>query len=181
MTRSKYAQNRIDYITYGNPAGVRALLRKHGYDAPGNLHHRAQAVKELVQRKGQRVVRDLVAIHPDKKVIMKLQPQEDHFCGPCGYSAFTGKHHQPDVSDKEQRYREALAQSNADPEDTMLADKVQATWNALQESRKVREEESEEPAQPMSGVTLFSPQGVTVLGAVLLTGIVVGATLKTCS
>lgn len=93
LTRSRYAQNRIAYIVYGNPDGARKLLFDQGYHPPKNIHDLVHAAKELVKTKGKTIVPLLLNVHPEKELILKLnQPQnnqrEDSFCGSCGSSSF---------------------------------------------------------------------------------------------
>ena len=182
--RSKYTQNRIDYIVYGNPAGASRLLRKYRYTSPQDLHDRVAAVKELVQDQGKAAIRDLVMLHPDKAIVARLvRSDEDQFCGACGHSNYSGPgRSRPslsslDTATLDRRYQEALRQSNADPENPTLADEVQQIWGELQHRR--REAPSAEPKEDEpSSLSLFGPKGFTVLGAVLVTGIVLGASLK---
>lgn len=93
LTRSRYAQNRIAYIVYGNPDGARKFLFDQGYHPPKNIHDLVHATKELVKTKGKTIVPLLLNVHPEKELILKLnQPQnkhgEDSFCGACGSSSF---------------------------------------------------------------------------------------------
>ena len=93
LTRSKYAQNRIAYIVYGNPDGARKFLFDQGYHPPKNIHDLVKATKELVKNQGKSIVPHLLTIHPEKDLILKLnQPEsnqkEDSFCGACGSSSF---------------------------------------------------------------------------------------------
>lgn len=93
LTRSRYAQNRIAYIVYGNPDGARKFLFDQGYHPPKNIHDLVHATKELVKTKGKIIVPLLLNVHPEKELILKLnQPQnkqgEDSFCGACGSSSF---------------------------------------------------------------------------------------------
>lgn len=93
LTRSRYAQNRIAYIVYGNPDGARKFLFDQGYHPPKNIHDLVHATKELVKTKGKTIVPLLLNVHPEKELILKLnQPQnnqrEDSFCGSCGSSSF---------------------------------------------------------------------------------------------
>jgi hypothetical protein len=69
--RSKLAQSRIDYITYGNPVGVGKLLNDYGYEAPGTIPELPGAIRELIRMEGTKAITDLVKLHPDREVILK--------------------------------------------------------------------------------------------------------------
>ena len=93
LTRSKYAQNRIAYIVYGNPDGARKFLFDQGYHPPKSIHDLVKATKELVKTEGKSIVPKLLTIHPEKDLILELnQPlestKEDSYCGSCGSSSF---------------------------------------------------------------------------------------------
>ena len=86
------AQNRIDYIVYGNPRGARKLMDRHGYIPPNNLQDVSRAVKLLVKQKGKPFIKELLQIHPEKEAILNAAGKsttEDSYCG-CSASSFTG-------------------------------------------------------------------------------------------
>ncbi len=199
--RSIFAQNRIDYIVYSNPKGVSQFLYDYGYEPPENLHDLVKATKILVQRKGKKVVRKLINIHPDRKAILNTQPKkednycgacnssynpEDSYCGQCGHSNYDGEGDKKELPDSladmgivelEAHYENILEKSNANPQDTALADQVQTTWNELRQRKKhdTEEEKEETPEQNPR----HEREGLIILGLVFIAGIWVGLTLKT--
>jgi hypothetical protein len=69
--RSKLAQSRIDYITFGNPVAVGKMLNDYGYEAPESLPELPGAVRELIRLEGKKAVADLVKLHPDRGAILE--------------------------------------------------------------------------------------------------------------
>lgn len=205
QNRSRFAQNRIEYIVYGNPKEATELVHNYGYESPKDVHELVQAIKELVRRKGRKVIKDLIKIHPDKKAIVKLSRQrednfcgacssysynsEDNFCGACGHSNYTGDTDLGDfinqlvdmnTSELENYYQDIMSKSNADPDDMNLADEVQIVWNELRK-RKVDSKDEEEKKKEESSLipsAFVSQQGIVVLGLTLLAGVLVGASIK---
>lgn len=87
----------------GNPNGAAELLYHAGFVVPDDLHSLVEAVKELVRRKGQPVINELLKIHPEREIILAANGHKvtdsycpgcdhDHFggCG-CNHDNFTGK------------------------------------------------------------------------------------------
>jgi hypothetical protein len=75
--RSKLAQSRIDYIVYGNPKQVSKLVYDYGYEPPKSLRDLSDAVHELINEKGKKVVLDLVKLHPDRDAILSSLKEEE--------------------------------------------------------------------------------------------------------
>ena len=204
INRSRFAQNRIDYIVYGNPKEAKELVHRYGYESPKDIHELVAAIKELVRRKGRKVIKDLIGIHPDKKAIAKIGRKrednycgacnsnaynsEDNFCGACGHSNYTGDTDLGDFIDQlvkmntselENYYQDIMSKSNADPEDMNLADEVQIVWNELRK-RKTTDNQEEEKKEERSLIppAFVNQQGMVVLGLTLLAGVLVGASIK---
>ncbi len=203
--RSRFAQNRIDYIVYGNPKEAKELVHHYGYEPPRDIHELVAAIRKLVRRKGRKIIKDLIRIHPDKKAIASIGNRqredsycgacssynynsEDNFCGACGYSNYTGDTDvgnfigqlvKMNTSELEKYYRKMMSKSNTAPEDMRLADRVQIVWNELRK-RKTTDQQEEEKKEKSTLIPLafVSRQGVVVLGLTLLAGVLVGATIK---
>lgn len=71
--RSRYAQSRIDYIVYGNPAPVRKLVSDFGYEVPEKLKDLREVVKDLIREEGKSAVVELVKLHPDREAILGIE------------------------------------------------------------------------------------------------------------
>lgn len=200
--RSTFAQNRIDYIVYSNPKGVSQFLYDYGYEPPENLHDLVKATKILVQQKGKKAIKELIQIHPDRKAILNTQNKEednycgvcnsyayqpeDSYCGQCGHSNYSGSDDAQEgfldtltameTTTLEAFYENILKKSNANPQDTTLAEQVQTTWNELRQRKKHdNQEEKETPKQNPR----HEREGLIILGLVFIAGIWVGLTLKT--
>lgn len=202
--RSRYAQNKIDYIVFGNPSGAKKLLFEKGYQPLANIQHTAQAIKQLVKKEGRQLIKELIQIHPDKALILKTTGAlEDSFCGACsnytyvpetnscsscGHSNFnTSAIDVGDILDQlvnmntsemETYYKEILGKSNKDPKDLNLADEVQIVWNELRQrkTKDLQEKDSNEKKEVTT--LLFSERGVIILGLTLVAGILIGSKIK---
>lgn len=201
--RSKFAQNRIDYIVYGNPNGVADLVYDYGYEPPENPHDLVKATKILVKRNGRKLIKELIKIHPDRKAILKLQRgKEDNFCGACSsysynpednYCAVCGHSHYDGEGNKksflsqlvdmgatelEEYYENIVRKSNENPEDTTLADEVEMVWNELRQRKA--EEKTEDASEEETKVEHLrsAKEGLIILGLVFVAGVLVGSTLK---
>jgi len=199
-------QNRIDYITLGNPEGVSELLYDYGYEPPENPQELVLATKELIQRKGKKAIKDLIRLHPDRAAILKLEKEanpndsycsacksynyhgEDNYCGACGHSNYDGENGKAtfvqqlaDMSklELEKYYQTVLRKSNLNPGDTNLAEEVELVWNELR--KRVREEENT-PDKPTSqeskGLLASHQNGLIILGLVFIAGILVGTSIR---
>lgn len=193
--RSRFAQHPVAYITYANPQGVRQLLEQQGFVAPDNIHEVAQAIKELVQRKGRSVMPALLQHHPDRNAILKISSKgrckacqadtlEDHYCGSCGHyqylggddlGAFLERLTGMDRKALESYYEQAVKRANEAPEDPTLADEVQLIWNELRTRNAPPEGPSNRAWLPPPFMTR---QGLTLLGLTLAAGILVGSSFK---
>ena len=193
LTRSKFAQNKIDYIVYGNPAGARKVLYDQGYHPPKNLHDLVKATKQLIKVEGKSIVPLLLNIHPEKELILGLsKPKEDsfcgacgsssynpefNFCGACGNSSFSGEGYIEDLTgltttELEKYYEQVLALANKKPEDLSLMEEVQLVWNELRQ-RKLLAETKEKDSDRFT----VSKDGLVILGLTLAAGVLIGSSI----
>ncbi len=201
LYRSKFAQNRISYIVYGNPVGAKKLLYDYGYEAPENIHDLVKAVKLLVQKKGRKVIKDLIQIHPDKQIILKFNKEkedsycgvchnysyntEDNYCGICGHTNYTGDLNVGDyvnqlldmsTTELENQYQDILKQSNQNPDDTDLAEEAHLIWNELRK-RKVSDNESKTD-KSNTDQDADPIGGLLFLGTIFALGMLIGSGIK---
>jgi uncharacterized protein YecT (DUF1311 family) len=199
---NKLGQNRIDYIVYHNSDDVSKLLEQYGFEAPENPKHLAEAIKELSRKKGRKVIKELIDLHPDKDVILKLnQPKEDGFCGACsndsyntesnycascGHSNYAGSGNEDSFlsqfesyKDKElERYYQTIVKkSNANPQDKNLAQEVQMVWNEIR-TRKLALKKEDEPKPRVSKSFSITKDEMILFGVVFIAGALVGHGLK---
>jgi ribosomal protein L37E len=197
------AQNRIDYIVYHNTNKVGDLLENYGFEVPENPTHLAQAMRELVRRRGRKVIKELIAIHPDKEAILKLESksnlttcescQNDSYdsvsnsCSSCGFSnyishqteySFTDEYEHLSAEELQKLYDKILKESNLNPSDRKKAETVQKLWNEL----RVRKAIARKKKQPSTstGEFKFGPTKADfmIIGVTLLIGIVIGSGLN---
>ncbi|MCB0375258.1 MAG: hypothetical protein KDD04_05005 [Sinomicrobium sp.] len=204
--RSRFAQNRIDYIVYGNPGGVAKLIHDYGYEPPRHPQDLARAVRLLVREKGRKAVRRLISIHPDKEAILKVErgkedsycgmchsrsynPQ-DKYCGLCGHSHYDGEHDKKDFSRSltdmgtdalKAYYESVLEKSNKDPRDTALSEEVELVWNALRQRKQQESKEEDRQEKAKMKALKGAKEGLIIATLIFVAGILVGSTLKTCS
>lgn len=196
------AQNRIDYIVYHNPDDVAKLLFDYGFEAPEDPTHLAEAIKELTRKKGRKVIKELIQLHPDKDAILKLNTaQEDNFCGACsndsyntesnfcracGHSNYAGTGDEDSFlnqfesyDDKalERYYQTIVKRSNANAEDKNLAQEVQMVWNELR-IRKEAKKKEEEPKPHTQKTFSITKDELILFGVVFIAGALVGHGLK---
>ena len=197
IIRSKHAQNRIDYIVYGNPKGVKKLVYDYGYVPPKNSNRLAQTTKKLIRKEGRQVIKDLLKIHPDKQAIQQAnKSKQDNFCGSCssysyqpetnfcsvcGHSSYDGNKQAfitqiagKNLVELEAFYKNQLAKSNTNKDDSNLAEEVQIIWNQL----RLKKAEHKEKASPKEEKTslINSKEGLIILGTlVFIAGILVGS------
>ena len=193
--KSRFAPNRIEYVVYGNPVEAARMLENYGYEAPKDDKELAMAVKELVRKKGRKVIKDLILIHPDRNIILKLNKekedsycgvcsnysynQEDNYCGICGHSNYTGdldvgsyiKQLLDMTTDElEGYYQDILKQSNEKPKDTGLTEELHLIWNELRK-RKVSETGEDNPNEKSERKKDSDPVGGLIfIGATLEIG-----------
>lgn len=200
--RSKFVQNRIDYIVYGNPKGVSRLVYDYGYEPPESQHDLVKAAKILVKRNGRKAVKDLIKIHPDRKAILKIQrgkednycgacssysyQAEDNYCGVCGHSHYDGEGDKKGFLDQlvdmgaaelEEYYESVVRKSNDNPEDSNLAEEVQMVWNELRQ-RKTEDKQEEKKEEKEEKDWRSAKEGLIILGLVFVAGVLVGSTLQ---
>jgi hypothetical protein len=137
-------QNRIEYIVYHNPAEASALLDKYGYEPPKKKEELATAMKQLVRKKGEPVIKELMLIHPERKLMLEATGhncEESNFCG-C-HSAYTGelkdyldKLSGMSESDLAELYDEAKQKAKEKPGDASQMGQVEAIWDELKKRKK---------------------------------------------
>jgi hypothetical protein len=138
------AQNRIDYIVLQNPSEAAKIVEKYGYEAPAKVDDLVQAVKLLVKKKGEPVIKDLIAIHPEKKLILEIsghKSDESDFCG-CN-SSYTeetkqllDKLSELSVDDLSKVYDDLKKDVKDNPTDTTLMAKVETVWDEIKRRKK---------------------------------------------
>ena len=192
------AQNRIDYIVYHNTEKVGDLLEDYGFEVPENPQHLAEAIRELVRKRGRSVIKDLIAIHPDKRVILELESkatmsvcescQNDSFnsisnsCSSCGFSnyishqnehSYTDAYEHLDQKELQSLYDKTLKESNLSPGDRKKAETVQKLWNELRVRKAISKKEKESSD---STALKFGPTktDLMIIGITFIVGIVIG-------
>jgi hypothetical protein len=143
----KGPQNRIDYIVLQRPLEALQIVEKYGYEAPRKVNDLVKVVKVLVKRKGETVIKDLINIHPEKKIILEMsghKSDESSFCG-C-HSSYTGEvkellDHLSDLSvnDLTQLYEDTKKKSKGTPDDKTLMAQVETVWDELKRRKKQTE------------------------------------------
>jgi hypothetical protein len=138
------AQNRIDYIVLQKPADAARILTKYGYEPPKKAEEVVKAVKLLVRKKGEPVIKELINIHPEKQLILEASghnPDESNFCG-C-HSSYSGetkelldKLSELSVDDLSKLYDDVKKQSKDKPEDKPLMAQVETVWDELKRRKK---------------------------------------------
>ena len=161
-----------------------------------------ETVKLLVKKKGRKVIKDLIQIHPDKKAILKFaKPNEDNFCGACGNASyipednycggcghvnFTGSTDigkfldrlvEMNTEELEKYYQDIFKKANDNPQDTQLADEVQLVWNELRQRMNLPEKE-EEKSEENSFCKHLVKSELAIAGVILVTGILIGSAFK---
>lgn len=174
----KGAQNRIDYIVFQRPFEASKILESYGYEAPSKVDELAKAVRILVKRKGEPVVKDLISIHPEKKIILEVsghKSDESNFCG-C-HSAYTGEikdllDHLADlsVSDLTQLYEDTKMKSKEAPEDKTLMAQMETVWDELKRRKRQSEKQEKENAQNTNNIWL--KMGLCFLAGIIIAKIV---------
>ncbi|TAL61073.1 MAG: hypothetical protein EPN85_05745 [Bacteroidetes bacterium] len=138
------AQNRIDYIVLQKPSEAAKIVEKYGYEAPAKVDDLVQAVKLLVKKKGEPIIKDLIAIHPEKKLILEIsghKSDESNFCG-CNssYSEETkellDKLSELSVDDLSKVYDDLKKDVKDNPTDTTLMAKVETVWDEIKRRKK---------------------------------------------
>lgn len=170
------AQNRIDYIVLQKPSEAAKIVEKYGYEAPAKVDELVKAVKLLVKKKGEPVIKELINIHPEKKLILEVsghKSNEDNYCG-ChsAYSdetkALLDKLSELSVDDLTKLYDDVKKESKEKPEDKDLMAQVETVWDEIK--RRKKQTEKIEKKQE-NGLWLKVAVGVIV-------GIVIGKALS---
>lgn len=202
IKRSRFAQNKIDYIVYGNPKAVRQMVYDFGYQVPRNIHDLAAASRQLIRLKGKEATRALVGLHPDRNAILSLeQGKEDdycpacshhasngeaNYCGACGHVQYTGEDGQAFIdklvamglNELETYYEDLVTQSNKAPTEKQLAGQVEMAWNELRK-RKEQASSEEQPAADHTGkITMRYEDGFIILTLAITAGILIGTSFK---
>lgn len=138
------AQNRIDYIVLQKPFDAAKIVEKYGYEAPKKVEDLVKSVKLLVKKKGEPVIKELISIHPEKKLILEVsghKSDESNFCG-C-HSSYSGetkdlldKLSELSVDDLTKLYDDTKKQSKDSPEDKTLMAQVETIWDELKRRKK---------------------------------------------
>jgi hypothetical protein len=141
-------QNRIEYIVYHNPGEASRVLDKYGYETPRKKEDLATAMKQLVRKKGEPVIKELMLIHPERKLMLQAtghSSDESNFCG-C-HSAYTGelkdyldKLSGMSESDLAELYDEAKKKAKEKPDDKAQMGQVEAIWDELKRRKKNKDE-----------------------------------------
>lgn len=195
------AQNRIDYIVFHNTDAANNLLFDYGFEKIESQQHLSQAVKELVKNKGRKVIKDLLAIHPDKAAILQVNTVADakcpacrnkafakakNFCKSCGHSNYAGSGDEDsflsqfssyDDKGLENYYQGIVKRSNAAPEDKNLAQEVQMVWNELRKRKESKPEPKTATQEDQKGIHI-SKDEMLLFGVVFIAGVLVGASIK---
>lgn len=153
-------QNRIDYIVLQKPTEAAKIVEKYGYEPPKKVDELVKAVKLLVKKKGEAVVKELIAIHPERKLILEVtghKSDESSYCG-C-HSSYSGETKELldqlsvlSVSDLTQLYEDTKKKSKENPEDKTLMAEVETVWDELKRRKKQTEKlekKSEESTQSL--------------------------------
>lgn len=170
------AQNRIDYIVLQKPGEAAKILDKYGYDPPKKSEELVKAMKLLVRKKGEPVVKELINIHPEKQLILEASghnSDESNYCG-C-HSAYSGetkdlldKLSELSVDDLSKLYDDVKKQSKDKPEEKSLIAQVETVWDELirrkKQTKKIQENQE-------NGLWLKIAIGV-------LAGIIIGKALS---
>ena len=199
QTLSKLAQNRIDYIVYHNIDKVSQLLDGYGFVVPENPKDLAEAMRELVRKRGRKVIKELIGLHPDKETILKLNSvpdksvcescQNDSYndsknsCDSCGYSKYNGSGDEYNflnqfenytLPELQSYYDRILKESNKNPNEKKLAQEVQLVWNEIRTRKAIAKKQAEQ--SPTSGRFRFAPtkEDLIIVGIVFFTGIIIG-------
>ena len=195
------AQNRIDYIVFHNTEAANNLLFDYGFEKIESQQHLSQAVKELVKNKGRKVIKDLLAIHPDKAAILQVNTVEDakcpacsnnafakaeNYCKSCGHSNYSGSGDEDsflnqfssyDDKGLENYYKGIVKGSNDSPEDKNLAQEVQMVWNELRKRKESKPKPKTATQEDQKGIHI-SKDEMLLFGVVFIAGVLVGASIK---
>jgi hypothetical protein len=143
----KGAQNRIEYIVLQQPLEASKIVEKYGYEAPRKVDELVKVVKLLIKKKGESMIKDLINIHPEKKLILEMSghnSEESNFCG-C-HSSYTGEvkdllDHLADLSvtDLTALYEDTKKKSKEAPDDKTLIAQAETIWDEVNRRKKQTE------------------------------------------
>lgn len=173
------AQNRIEYIVLQKPSEAAKIVEKYGYEAPPAVDELVNTVKLLVKKKGEPVIKDLINIHPEKKLILEMsghKSNEDSYCG-ChsAYSdetkALLDKLSELSVDDLTKLYDDLKKEAKEKPEDKDLMAQVETVWDEV----KRRKKQTEKIAKKQEDGLWFK---ISIGTAGVIVGIIIGKVLR---
>ena len=166
----KGGQNRIDYIVFHKPFDAAQLLEKHGYQAPKKAEDLAKAVKQLVKRKGEPAIKELIQFHPEKTLILEMtghSSEESSYCG-CNSSYtgelkdYLGKLPNMSINELTELYEDAKKKAKDTPADNLLMLQVETVWDEKKKKKKqtdtdiMKEKNSSERFYLYMGLAFFA-------------------------
>jgi len=181
-------QNRIDYIVYHNTKAAHQLLYDQGFIPPDDPYELAEAIRELVRKRGQQVVEALLHIHPDKKAIATILSGKQ-YCQKCKKEihkdangicidckpktlvledSFTTAYEQMDTTSLQAHFDRTLQKSNANPSDDRLAKEVHHTFQALQSRKAIAD--SSAVKHPKDSEKLLTEKKLLIYAGVFIAG-----------
>lgn len=168
------AQNRIDYIVLQKPTEAAKIVERYGYEPPKKVDELVKAVKLLVKKKGEPVIKELIAIHPERKLILEVsghRSDESNYCG-C-HSSYSGETKELldqlselSVNDLTQLYEDTKKKSKEQPEDKTLMAEVETVWDELK--RRKKQSEKLEKKNDESTQSLWLKFGLFFLAGVVI-------------
>lgn len=169
------AQNRIDYIVLQKPKESAQILEKYGYEAPREIQDLAGAVKQLVKRKGEPVIKDLLQIHPERDLILEVtghNSEESDFCG-CQSSYYTedtkqllDKLSDMSVDDLTRYYDDTKQKVKDNPSDKVAVSEVETVWDELK--RRKKQNEKLEKTNQETDQSHWLKLGLAFLGGIVI-------------
>ncbi len=165
------AQNRIDYIVLQMPSDAAKIVEKYGYEPPAKVDELVKVMKLLVKKKGEPIIKELINIHPEKKLILEVsghKSDESDFCG-CN-SSYSGetkelldKLSELSVDDLTKLYDDTKKDAKAKPEDKALLAQVDTIWDELKRRKKqVKKIESTQETNQLLKMALAVLAGVII-------------------
>jgi|SRR4051812_42927075 len=174
----KGAQNRIDYIVLQRPLEASKIIEKYGYEAPRKVDELVSVVKLLIKKKGEPIIKELINIHPEKKIILEMsghKSDESNFCG-C-HSSYTGEvkellDHLADLSvaDLTQLYEDTKKKSKETPDDKTLMAQVETVWDEVKR-RKKQTEKTDKQTQDITN-NIWLKMGLCFLAGIVISKLI---------
>lgn len=168
------AQNRIDYIVLQKPSEAATIVKKYGYEPPKKVVELVKAVKLLVKKKGEPIIKDLINIHPEKQLILEVsghKSDESNYCG-C-HSSYSGEIKELldnlsglSVNDLTQLYEDTKRKSKENPEDKTLMAEVETVWDEL--IRRKKQTEKQEKQKEENEQSLWLKFGLFFLAGIVI-------------